>query len=139
MGSPLFGAPSGDTQTRLMVVGGDRDGAAVSVVDGEGQRHVVAGHLSTVPRLQVGDRVLATHSDAGLVVLGRLRRSGELPAAHGLDAGDSVELCGGRELTLRCGDSVVHLCEGGLEIGGRQIYAFGRERVDLKGAVIELN
>ena len=116
------------------------DNGAARLVSAGGEPEPVLGHISSVPALQVNDRVLAKRVSEGVVIVGRMRRAGEAPQASVVEEGGQVRIEAGRSLTLRSGLSCVELtADGRISVDGREVYSFADGRMVLQGATIELN
>jgi len=100
----------------------------------------VYAHLDHVPHLHGGDTVCYLPSEAGAVVVGRLRRSAESPAARLTEEEGHLEIGARQSITLRTGSSRIELTsDGHLRIDGRDIEHVAERRYSVMGAVIELN
>ena len=106
----------------------------------DGETVDVFAHLSEVPLLRVGDRVLVQILAEGAVVTGRLRQPGDAPAPllRQSDGRLEIEAAGG--LCLQTGAARVELTpDGRIWIDGTEVTHIASGSMRLLGATIELN
>jgi hypothetical protein len=115
------------------------DGQA-TVVDLSDTPCPVAGHLSQVEALKVGDRILTILTATGIVVAGRLRAGGEA-AAPRLEKQDGRLLVEAtKSIRLQAGQHRIEVhADGRIELDGQQITGLATGRLRLQGSTIELN
>jgi hypothetical protein len=130
-----------DTSHRLAEVTFAEAGLAQTVIDLEtGATETIIGHMSGVPALAMGDTVGITRYPQGPVVTGRLRATGEHPAAAVSEADGHLALSADQSITLRVGESVIELhADGTVRIDGIQMEQVAETRLGLRSASLELN
>jgi hypothetical protein len=118
----------------------EKQGLAISLVFAEGQVLDVYGHLSEVPALKAGDRVLVQRTVAGLVVTGRLRAEGEVARPLVQERNGRLILDAAAGICLQAGDACIELTpDGRIQVDGREIYHIASGRVRLQGSTVEIN
>ncbi len=129
-------APDGPT---IATVSSVREGQAVEI-DFEGVFYPVAGHLSQVQSLKVGDRVLILQISQGFVVAGRLRLPNESPAPRLEVQEGQLVLEAAQSVRLKAGRSVIEIhADGRIKIDGQQITEQAEGSIRLQSTTIELN
>jgi hypothetical protein len=134
----LFQTTTPDT-TGIATVTTVKAGHAVEI-ELEGAFCPVAGHLSQVEALKVGDRVIILQVPMGLVIAGRLRSPTEIPAPR-IEAQDGrLIIEAAQSVRLQAGRSRIEVhADGRIHIDGRQITEQAEERIRLLSTTIELN
>jgi hypothetical protein len=134
----LFQTTTPDT-TGIATVTTVKAGHAVEI-ELEGAFCPVAGHLSQVEALKVGDRVLILQIPMGMVIAGRLRSPTEIPAPR-LEAQDGrLIIEAAQSVRLQAGQSTIEVhADGRIQIDGRQITGQATGLIGLHSPTIELN
>lgn len=116
-----------------------KDGQAVTI-DLSGTSWPVAGHLSQVEVLAVGDRVVTFRTDAGMIVAGRLRAEDEAPAPRLVAADGRLRVEAAETVRLQAGSTRIEVhADGRIELDGRRISGRAAGQIQLSGAEIKLN
>ena len=116
-----------------------RNGQAVAI-DLSGTSLPVAGHLSQVEALAVGDRVLTIRTDAGMIVAGRLRARSESPAPRWEATDGRLQVEASECVCLQAGKHRIEVhADGRIELDGRRISGQAAEQIQLSGPEIKLN
>lgn len=126
---------------RLARVEEASDGVALRVTDLATATNLpVAGHLHGVARLSVGDTVCLINSPQGGVILDRLRRPGDGPAADIQEADGHLAISAGQSVTLNAGASRIELrTDGTIRVNGTTVHQIAQQRLTLVSASLELN
>jgi hypothetical protein len=134
----LFQSPPAGT-AGVATVSETKDGLAVTI-DLSGTSWPVAGHLSQVEALAVGDRVVTLRTGAGMIVVGRLRAGNASPAPR-LEAADGCLLVEAVEsVRLQAGETMIEVrADGRIALDGRRISGRAAGQIRLSGAEIKLN
>ncbi len=134
----LFQTTTHDT-TGIGTVTTVKNGHAAEI-DFEGTCCPVAGHLSQVEALKVGDLVLILQVSMGLVIAGRLRSPKEPPAPR-LESQDGRLIIEAAEsVRLQAGQNMIEVhADGRIQIDGKQITGQATGRIGLHSPIIELN
>lgn len=128
-----------DNQPQLALVTKAQAGLAINV-SVTGVEHRVAGHLSQVEPLQVGDQVLVTATELSMIIIGRLRQNNEYPAPRQQQQDGLLTLEAEQSLCLRAGQSRIEVhADGRIVINGKNILQIANGPLKLQGATIELN
>ncbi len=134
----LFQTTTPDT-TGIATVTTVKDGHAVEI-DFEGVCCPVAGHLSQVEALKVGDRVLILKVTMGLVIAGRLRSPTAIPAPRLEAQKGRLILEAAQSVCLQAGQSMIEVhADGRIQIYGRQITGQATGNIGLHSPIIKLN
>ncbi len=115
-------------------------GLARTLALASGETAQVFAHLSEVPLLKAGDRVLVQLLDEGAVVTGRLRMAGEVPPPllRNAEGRFEIEAVGG--ICLQAGEARIELTpDGRIWVDGTDITHISSGRMRLQGSTIELN
>ncbi|WP_305044495.1 hypothetical protein [Geoalkalibacter sp.] len=124
----------------VAVVAVEEQGQALSLMLAHGEIREVFAHLSEVPVLKSGDRVLVQKTEEGLVVTGRLRVKGEGPRPLARDHSGRFILEAPAGLCLRAGEASIELTpDGRIQVDGKDIHGIAAGRFCLKGATVEIN
>jgi len=109
-------------------------------IDFEGVYCPVAGHLSQVEALKVGDRVLILQVPIGLVIAGRLRSPTEIPAPRLETQDGRLIIEAAQSVRLQAGQSSIEVHgDGRIQIDSRQITGQATGHIGLQSPTIELN
>ncbi len=128
-----------DSQAQLALVTKAQAGLAINVSI-TGVEHRVAGHLSQVEHLQVGDQVLVTPTELGMIIIGRLRQNNEYPLPRQQQQDGNLSLEADQSLCLRAGQSRIEIhADGRIVINGKNILQIANGPLKLQGATIALN
>ena len=134
----LFQPTTSDT-TGIATVTTVKGGHAVEI-DSEGVCCPVAGHLSQVEALKVGDQVIILKVPMGLVIAGRLRSPTEIPAPRLEAQKGRLILEAAQSVCLQAGQSSIEVhADGRIQIDGRQITGQATGHIGLHSPTIELN
>jgi hypothetical protein len=115
------------------------DGQA-TVVHLSGTPCLVAGHLSQVEALKVGDRVLTIRTATGIFVVGRLRATDEAPTPRLEEQDGRLLMEAPKSVRLQAGQNWIEVhADGRIELDGKQISGLAEGRLRLQGSTIELN
>ncbi|MGB3225928.1 MAG: hypothetical protein WBB23_24280 [Desulforhopalus sp.] len=134
----LFQTTTPDT-TGIATVTTVKDGHAVEI-DFEGVCCPVAGHLSQVEALKVGDQVLILKVTMGLVIAGRLRSPTEIPAPRLEAQKGRLIFEAAQSVCLQAGQSMIEVhADGRIQIDGRQITGQATGNIGLHSPIIKLN
>lgn len=130
-----------DTGSRLIARVIRASQGQARLVETGGAEQAVTAHLDTVTPLAPGDQVLVEMLPDGVVVLGRLRRSGEPPALPvRQDDQGRLLIEHGEGVILRASGNAIELrADGAVLVNGRAIQAVAERQHRLQGATIELN
>ncbi|WP_429884437.1 hypothetical protein [Geoalkalibacter halelectricus] len=137
-----FHADSPESAGRCFVarVAAEEKGQALSLILGDGQIRDVLAHLSEVPVLKSGDRVLVQEVAEGLVVTGRLRGREEGPRPLSRDDNGRLLLDAAAGIRLQTGEACIELTpDGRIHVDGKEIYSIAAGRMRLQGARVEIN
>lgn len=129
-------------ENRCFVAGvaAEEKGQALTLLLADGQIRDVFAHLSEVPVLKSGDRVLVQEVAEGLVVTGRLRGKGEGPRPLPRDDNGRFLLEAAAGIRLQTGEACIELTpDGRIHVDGKEIYSIASGRMRLQGATVELN
>ena len=128
-----------DSQAQLALVTKAQAGLAINVSI-TGVEHRVSGHLSQVEHLQVGDQVLVTPTELGMIIIGRLRQNNEYPLPRQQQQDGNLSLEADQSLSLRAGQSRIEIhADGRIVINGKNILQIANGPLKLQGATIALN
>lgn len=134
---PLFPCAANGT-TAIAIVLEARHGQA-TVVTLDGTPCPVAGHLSQVEALQIGDRVLTIRTDTGIIVAGRLRVPGRTCAPRIEEQDGFLIVEATRGVRLKAGENRIEVhADGRIELNGKQVAVMATDRARILGQTIEL-
>lgn len=131
---PPAGAPF------IATVAAAEKGQALSLIEDDGNIREVFAHLSEVPVLKSGDRVLVQQVKQGLVVTGRLRAREEGPRPLVQDRDGRFMLDAAAGICLQTGEARIELApDGRIIVDGKEIYHLAAGRLRLQGGRVEIN
>ncbi len=100
----------------------------------------VEEHLTSVPPLEKGDRVLVVVSENGLVITGKLRSKDEQPLSAIEEKDGELLFKADSKINLQVGEAQLELrANGQVIIDGQHIYSLSQGSNIIKGKVIKLN
>ncbi|MDO3379331.1 glutathione S-transferase N-terminal domain-containing protein [Geoalkalibacter halelectricus] len=121
-------------------VAAEEKGQALTLVIADGSIRDVFAHLSEVPVLKSGDRVLVQEVAEGLVVTGRLRGREEGPRPLSRDDNGRLLLEAAAGIRLQTGEACIELTsDGRIHVDSKEIYSIATGRMRLQGATVEIN
>lgn len=121
-------------------VAAEEKGQALTLLLGDGRIREVFAHLSEVPVLKSGDRVLVQEVAEGLVITGRLRAPEEGPRPLVRDASGRIVLDSTAGVRLQAGEACIELTpDGRIHVDGKEIYSIASGRMRLQGTTVEIN
>lgn len=124
----------------IAAVAAVEQGQALSLILADGRIRDVLAHLSEVPVLKSGDRVLVQEVAEGLIVTGRLRAPEEGPRPLVRDASGRLVLESSASVCLQAGAACIELTpDGRIRVDGKEIYSIASGRLRLQGATVEIN
>lgn len=124
----------------VAVVAAEEKGQALTLFLADGRIREVFAHLSEVPVLKSGDRVLVQEVAEGLVITGRLRAPEEGPRPLMRDASGRIVLESAAGVCLQAGDASIELTsDGRIHVDGKEIYSIASGRMRFQGARVEIN
>ncbi len=135
---PSPGATSGGAA--LAVVEAAEKGQARTLTLADGETVAAFAHLSEVPLLKAGDRVLVQLLAEGAVVVGKVRAPGEAPQPLVQNREGRIEIEAAGGICLQAGDARIELTpDGRIWVDGSEVCNVASGRMRLQGATIELN
>lgn len=137
---PAIQAPPVHATALGVVLCTDSHAARLVLLEGQQEPTPVVGHLASACAVVPGDHVLVHVSDGQAVIMDRLRRPGESPAACLRDDNGAIALPAGRSITLQVGRSRLELCaDGEVWLDGCRIRQAASHDFSIRGASVKIN